>query len=145
MPSSSESSPDVPPDHQERARRARERDLQRQRDREAYAERRRRARRSRPDLDVLHSEPSLASLRWSGWHLDGLPTTSVAYAFAAALGTALFTYGAVGAALVVASVLVAVLLAASAMLMRDVPAARATLRLARLGLLGVVLVSAAHL
>ena len=105
----------------------------------------RRPRAPRPDLEILTAEPALASLRWQGWQLDSLPTTSVGWAFAGALGTSLFAFGAFGAALVVIGIVVALLLAGSAVLMRDVPAARATLHLARVGLLGCLLVSAAHL
>jgi len=109
------------------------------------ADRPRRPARPRPDLEILASEPSLASLRWHGWQLDGLPTTSVGWAFAGALGTSLLAFGALGAALVIIGAVIALLLAGSAVLMRDVPAARATLQIARVGLLGCLLASAAHL
>jgi hypothetical protein len=99
----------------------------------------------RTDLDVLTGEPSLASLRWHGWQLDGLPTTSVGWAFAGALGTTSLAYGTLGAALVIIGIVVTLLLAGSAVLMRDVPAARVTLKLARVGLLACLLVSTAHL
>jgi VIT1/CCC1 family predicted Fe2+/Mn2+ transporter len=105
----------------------------------------RRPRPTRADLDVLTSEPSLDSLRWHGWQLADLPTTSVGWAFAGALGTTLFAYGAIGAGFVVTLILVAMLLAWSAVMTRDLSAARATLRIARVGLLGCLIVSAVHL
>jgi len=144
MSASSDPPPDRPSEHEGHPS-GTDRPADRPSRRDSQADRSRRAWRPRPDLDVLSAEPSLASLRWQGWQLDGLPTTSVAWAFVGALGTSLLAFGALGAALVIIAIVIVVMLTSSAVLMRDVVAARTTLQLARVGLLGCLLASAAHL
>ncbi|HEY6797138.1 MAG TPA: hypothetical protein VI248_20900 [Kineosporiaceae bacterium] len=97
------------------------------------------------DLDVLTRIPSLASLARRGWQLDRLPTTSVALSFAAAVLITTLAFGVAAAIPVILATLVALLLAASATMMKDVGAARTTLRITRVGLLGWVLLCAVHL
>ena len=144
MPSASEPTPDLPSERDPHDRPA-HRESRPHRPARRPGRPRNRPRTPRTDLEILGSEPSLASLSGLGWHLDGLPTTSVGLAFAGTLGTALFAFGPLGATLVIVGMAVFWLLAASAVLMRDVPAARATLRIARISLLVGLLASAAHL
>jgi hypothetical protein len=99
-------------------------------------------RRPSSDLDVLAVDPSLAALAWHGWQLDGLPTTSVAWAFAGAMITTWLSFGAFATAPVIVAMLIGLLLTGSASLMRDVAAARATLRVTRVGLIAWALISA---
>jgi hypothetical protein len=99
----------------------------------------------RPDLDLLVSDLSLATLPPRGWMLDRLPTASLASAFAAALTTTTLAFGAIAGAPVILATLAALLLAGSAVLMRDLAAARATLQVARVGLLVWLVVSAVFL
>src|SRR5512140_2960307 len=80
-------------------------------------------------LDVLRRNPSLASLSRLGWQLDDLPTTSVASAFVAALLLTIVSFGTIATAPVLVATGIGVMLAGSALLLEDLPAARLTLHL----------------
>ena len=97
------------------------------------------------DFDVIARIPSLASLARRGWQLDRLPTTSVALSFAAAALTTSLAFGPLATLPLILATLVALMLAGSATIMRDVGAARTTLRVTRLALLAWVLFSALYL
>jgi hypothetical protein len=97
------------------------------------------------DYDVIARIPSLASLARRGWQLDRLPTTSVAVSFAAAVLTTSLAFGLPATLPLILATLVALLLAGSATIMRDVGAARSMLRMTRLALLAWVLLSALYL
>jgi hypothetical protein len=97
------------------------------------------------DLEVIAGIPCLAPLARRGWHLDRLPTTSVALSFAAAVLTTTLAFGVVATVPLILATSVGVALAGSARIMRDVTATRITLQLTRAGLLAWVLLTAVHL
>jgi Mn2+/Fe2+ NRAMP family transporter len=97
------------------------------------------------DLDVIAGIPCLAPLARRGWHLDRLPTTSVALSFAAAVLTTTLAFGVLASVPLILTTAVGLLLAASATIMKDVTATRITLQLTRVGLLAWVLLTAVHL
>ena len=93
-------------------------------------------------LDVLRLDPTLARLASSGWQLDRLPVTSVAWTFAGALLTALLAFGTLGTAPLVVGLVVAVGLVGSALMVQDVDTARTVLTLTRAALTGWIFLGA---
>lgn len=100
---------------------------------------------SPPDLAVLMSHPSLASLRKQGWRLDRLPTTSTAWAFAGTLLISMIAFGPTNAFLVVVIGAMAVAVTGYSLAVGDHRSARGILLLARVCLLVWVLTGGATL
>ncbi len=99
-----------------------------------------------PDhLDALRQDPSLASLSRQGWQLDRLPTTSVAWAFSAALLTTILSFGTIATAPVLVAAVIGVMLAGSAVMLADLPAARVTLHATRGALWAWALLASCYL
>jgi hypothetical protein len=91
---------------------------------------------------VLRTEPSLTSLTGQGWRLDRLPVTSTALAFAGALFIGWLSLGLIATIFVLIGIVLTVLLAVSALVMRDVAAARGTLTCGRVFFLAMIVASA---
>jgi hypothetical protein len=94
------------------------------------------------DLRALRSHPSLAGLSARGRDLDRLPVVPTAWAFVVATASSLLLLGYVGAVVVTLGTTVGAALTASALLNRDVAAARAVLRTTAGGLTGWILLIA---
>lgn len=92
----------------------------------------------RNDLQALRAHPSLAGLAHRGRDLDRLPVVTTGWAFIAATAGSLLLLGYLGAVVVAVGTTAGLSLVASALVHRDVAAARTVLRTIALGLIGWV-------
>lgn len=90
------------------------------------------------DLQALRAHPSLSGLAHRGRDLDRLPVVTTAWAFVAATAGSLLLLGYLGAVVVAVGTAAGLSLVASALVHRNVAAARTVLRTIALGLVGWV-------
>jgi len=97
----------------------------------------------RRDLEALRANPSLAWLRVHSWRLDGLPVTTLVWAFLGSLFTTILAFGPLATPPLVLCTLIGLCLGCCGYALDDLATARVALHVTRAGLLAWMVLSAA--